>query len=142
MSARVFERLFGPHKPKITFISSDRLAAAGTGPLGNGILTFLSDKNNLQRFFGDESAAYFSDFDDLVRKLRLFQSDDALRRQTAASGQAFYREHFSGQRVVQYIIETTMGMPYSHDYIWQDEICRQPSVRTPSTFFPPPNHPA
>ncbi len=100
--------------------SSDRISQL----MGNGILTFLSDKNHLQRFFGEESAAYFSDFDDLVRKIRLFQSDDDLRRQTAANGQSFYREHFSGERVVQYIIETTMGMRYSHDYIWQDEVYR------------------
>ncbi len=92
--------------------------------MGNGVLTFLSDRNGLQRFFGDESAAYFNDFDDLVGKIRLFQSDDDLRRQTAANGQAFYREHFSGERVVQYIVETTMGLPYSHDYIWQDEVYR------------------
>lgn len=92
--------------------------------MGNGILTFLSDKNNLQRFFGPESAAFFSDFDDLVQKIRMFQADDDLRKQTAANGQSFYREHFSGERVVQYIVETTMGLPYSYDYLWQDEIYR------------------
>ena len=92
--------------------------------MGNGILTFLSDKNHLQRFFGAESAAYFSDFDDLVKKIRLYQANDDLRRQTAKMGQAFYREHFSGQRVSQYIIETTLGLPHSHDYLWRDEVYR------------------
>ena len=92
--------------------------------MGNGILTFLDDRNNLQRFFGDESAVYFSDFDDLVKKVRRFQADDDMRRQIAASGQSFYREHFSGQRVAQYIIETTMGLPCTYDYIWRDEIYR------------------
>lgn len=92
--------------------------------MGNGILTFLSSKNGLQRFFGNESAVYFNHFDDLVGKLKIFHADDALRRSTAASGQAFYREHFSGQRIVQFIIETTFGFHYSHDYIWQDEVYR------------------
>jgi hypothetical protein len=92
--------------------------------MGNGILTFLSGKSHLQRFFGEDSAVFFDGFDDLLGKIRMFNADDELRRKTAAKGQAIYREHFSGQRVVQYIIETTMGLAYSHDYIWQDEVYR------------------
>ncbi len=92
--------------------------------MGNGILTFLGDKNNLQRFFGSDAAVYFNHFDDLVAKIKTYHADDDLRRNTAAKGQAFYREHFSGQRVVQYIIETTFGLPYSQDYLWQDEVYR------------------
>lgn len=92
--------------------------------MGNGVLTFLSDKNGLSRFFGKEDAAYFSDYEDLVNKIRAFHADDDMRRHVAASGQAFYREHFSGQRVSQYIVETTFGLPLSQEYLWQDEVYR------------------
>jgi hypothetical protein len=42
----------------------------------------------------------------------------------AASGGAFYHEHFSGQRIVKFMVECALGLPYSHDYIWQQEIYR------------------
>jgi hypothetical protein len=92
--------------------------------MGNGLLTFLWDKGNLRKFFTDEQAAFFKDFDELVAKAKKFQADDSLRQAVAGAGRAFYHEHFSGQRVIQFMIETTMGIPYSHDYIWQDEVYR------------------
>ncbi len=92
--------------------------------MGNGIISFLSDQGNLQRFFSNRHAVFFKDFDDLVRKIRIYQADDAMRRETAANGRTFYHEHFGGLRVAQYIIETTCGLNYSYDYIWQDEIYR------------------
>lgn len=92
--------------------------------MGNGILTYLSEQGNLQCFFSDQHAVYFSSFDDLVHKIRIYQADDALRRETSANGRSFYHEHFCSLRVSQYIIETTCGLNYSYDYIWQDEIYR------------------
>jgi hypothetical protein len=100
--------------------SSDRIAQL----MGNGLLTFLWDKGNMRKFFTDEHVAFFKDFDALVSKAKSFQADDALRRAVAGAGHAFYHEHFSGQRIIQFMIETTLGLPYSHDYIWQDEVYR------------------
>ena len=92
--------------------------------MGNGIITFLSTRGNLQRFFSNQHAVYFNDFDDLIRKVRIYQADEALRCETAANGRLFYHENFGSLRVAQYIVETTCGMDYSYDYIWQDEIYR------------------
>lgn len=92
--------------------------------MGNGILTYMSDQGHLQRFFSERHAVFFSDFDDLVKKIRTYQADDALRRETAAYGRSFYHEHFGSLRVAQFIVETTCGMSYSKDYLWQDEVYR------------------
>lgn len=100
------------------FYSSARISQL----MGNGILTFLSDKNHLQRLIRDDCAVYYTDFDDLIAKIRLYHMNDHARKQTAANGYAYYHQHFSGQRVAQYIVETTMGIPYTHDYLWQDEV--------------------
>lgn len=100
--------------------SSDRIAQL----MGNGLLTFLWDKGNMRKFFTDDHVAFFKDFDELVVKAKMFQADDAQRQVVAGAGREFYHENFSGQRIIQFMIETTFNQPYSHDYIWQDEVYR------------------
>jgi hypothetical protein len=96
--------------------SSDRIAQL----IGNGLLAFIWDKGDMRRFFNDDQVAFFKDEAELVRKAQEFTNDDAQRKAVAAAGHAFYHEHFSGQRVTSYMVETALGLPYSHDYIWQD----------------------
>lgn len=92
--------------------------------MGNGLLTFLWDQGNMRKLFSDEQAVFFNDFDELVEKAKMFHADDKLRQNVAAAGHAFYHQHFSGQRVVRFMIETVLEMAYSHDYIWGDEVYR------------------
>lgn len=101
--------------------SSDRIAQL----MGNGLLTFLSAASGYRRFLSDDEAVFFDDEDLLVREIRAFHSDDARRKAVAEAGRAFYHRHFSGRDVVQYIVETTFGLPYSKDYIWQGEVYRR-----------------
>ncbi len=98
--------------------SSDRISHL----MGNGLLAFVWDKGDMRRFFSDDQVAFFRDEDELVEKAVAFQNDDAWRRAVAAAGRAFYHEHFSGQRIVSFMVEATLGLPFSHDYIWQDEV--------------------
>ncbi len=92
--------------------------------MGNGLLAFVWDKGDMRHFFTDEHVAFFSNEDELIQKAIEFQNDDAKRQAVAAAGRAFYHEHFSGQRIVKFMIETTLGQPYSNDYIWQAEVYR------------------
>lgn len=92
--------------------------------MGNGLLAFVSEESGFRRFFGDDHVAFFKTEDDIARKAIAFHNDDSRRQAVAAAGRAFYREHFSGQRIVSFMVETTLGLPYSHDYIWQDEVYR------------------
>lgn len=100
--------------------SSDRISHL----MGNGLLTFIWDKGDMRRFFTDEHVGFFKDEDELVKKAVEFQNDDGKRKTVAAAGRAFYHEHFSGQRIVSFMVEATLGLPFSHDYIWQDEVYR------------------
>ncbi len=100
--------------------SSDRIAQL----MGNGILAFVNAESGLQRFFTEDMLAFFKDADDLADKVRAFNTDDARRKHVAAKGRAFYREHFSAERIGQFMIETLTGAAYSHDYIWADQVFR------------------
>lgn len=93
--------------------------------MGNGLLTFMWDKGNMRRFFTDDQVAFFNNEEDLISKILDFQNHDEKRRAVAAAGRAFYHEHFSGQRIVKFMMETTLRLPYSHPYLWQDEVYRK-----------------
>lgn len=92
--------------------------------MGNGLLAFVWDKGDMRHFFTDEHVAFFSDLPSLVSQVMRFQSDDALRQKVASAGRTHYHENFSGQKIVSYMLETVLGLPYSHHYIWQDEVYR------------------
>ena len=101
--------------------SSDRIAQL----MGNGLLTFLWDKGDLRQFFTDEHAVFFTGLDDLSRKITLFHSDDARRQAVASAGRTFYHTHFSAQNITRFMIETLFEQPYSHDYLWADQVFRR-----------------
>jgi len=92
--------------------------------MGNGLLTYLWDKGGMRRLFTDEQVVFFNDFDELAAKAKAFHADDTRRRAVAAAGRAHYHEHFSGQRVVRFMVETALGLKYSQDYLWAEEVYR------------------
>ena len=83
--------------------------------IGNGLLAFVWDKGKMRDFFTDKQVAFFKDQESLIKQIKRFH---------AAAGREFYHENFSGQRIVSFMIETTLGLPYSHNYLWKDEVYR------------------
>lgn len=98
--------------------SSDRISQL----FGNGLLTCLWDRGDMRRLFTDDQALFFKDTDELTRKLRAFQADDSLRQTVAQNGHIHYHQNFSAEKVVQFIIETSLDQPWSFDYLWGDEV--------------------
>lgn len=100
--------------------SSDRIAHL----MGNGILTFLSDRGNMQKFFSEEEVALFHDLDDLREKILYYQKNDAARQAVASAGRTRYHQLFSGARTLKFMVETLLNEPYSEAYEWADEVYR------------------
>lgn len=96
--------------------SSARLAQL----MGNGIVPLIHRSSGMETLLGEERAIYFSEVGALTRSIHELNSDDARRRSIAREGQRFYREHFCAERVAQYIVERTMGLSFSQDYIWAE----------------------
>lgn len=99
------------------YYSSDRIAQL----IGNGILTFMWDKGSMKKLISSDHAVYFNSKEDLVEKIKYFHMNDTERKRVAAAGYNHYTEHFSAERIIQYIIETTFRIPLSYDYLWQEE---------------------
>lgn len=98
--------------------SSDRIAQL----MGNGLLTFLWDKGNMRHFFSENEVVFFANLDELVKKVCHFHHDDAHRQAVASAGHSFYHHHFSGAKVTRYMVETALQIPYTEEYLWQDQI--------------------
>ena len=100
--------------------SSDRIAHL----IASGILTFVNDRGNMQKFFSDKEVVYFHDRADLRDKILYFNEHDVERRSVAAAGRAKYHRMFSGSRTLKFMVETLMNQPYSENYEWADEVYR------------------
>ncbi len=98
--------------------SSDRIAHL----MGSGILTALYDGDQLQHFFSADEAVYFHEVDDLVEQLRWYHTHDEARQKVAAAGRAKYHRIFSGERVLNFMLETLFEKPYSEAYEWASEV--------------------
>lgn len=100
--------------------SSDRVAHL----MGSGLLTAVYDGDQMQAFFSDREALWYHDVPDLVEKLLWYQAHDAERQAVAAAGRARYHALFSGQRILNFMLETMFGTAYTDAYEWQEEVYR------------------
>ena len=89
--------------------------------MGNGILTFIHRSTGLERFFGNQAAAFFSTNEELLETIEQFLEDDAGLRRIASAGREWSFAHFSSAAVAQFMVESTMNLPFSRDYVWADE---------------------
>ncbi len=98
--------------------ASDRMAHL----LGNGLLTLTPAASGFQKFFSDQEMAFYKDEEDLIRVIRIFKGDDALRRAVAKAGAIRSHKYFTGDLVAKYMVEQCLNQKPSQDYLWQDEI--------------------
>ena len=100
--------------------ASDRI----THLMGNGVLTFQYDGNEMQDFFSEKETVYFHTPKELAEKIAFFNSHDDARRAVAAAGRAKYHALFNAQRTLRYMVEATLGEEFSEDYEWAPEVYR------------------
>ncbi|MEN2494325.1 MAG: hypothetical protein TECD_00216 [Hyphomicrobiaceae bacterium hypho_1] len=94
--------------------SSDRISQL----FGTGRCVCLYAGSGFQRFINEGEAIFFTDANDLVRKIRTALHEDKWR-QIAQKGQQCYRILFNEKRVAQYIINVAFDIDISK-YEWCD----------------------
>ena len=88
------------------YYSSNRIASL----LGNGLLTFIDKKTQLDDFFVSEKDVIFYDnIDDLASKIIFYSRNDKLRKNIAKNGKAKYFKLFDGNKISKYIIDISLG---------------------------------
>ena len=85
--------------------SSNRIASIA----GNGILTFIDRKTELNRFFSNQEMIFYDGISDLAEKIDFYKKNDRLRKQIAYNGKKKYFKLFNEKKITKYIIDCSIG---------------------------------
>lgn len=80
--------------------SSDRIASLA----GNGLLIFSDKKTKFQKFFNDKEMVFFTNKNDLLKKIIFYKKNDNLRKQIAKNCYKKYHKHFSAKKIISFVI--------------------------------------
>jgi hypothetical protein len=111
-----FNRQEGLH-----WYSSARIAQLG----GNGILVLTHAAAGFDSLFPPETLVYYRDLDELAKLALEFHHDDAKRRAWAAATRRYFRQEMNTRLNSQYIVEATLGLGFSHPYVWLENAASQ-----------------
>ncbi len=101
----------------IKFYSSDRIAQL----IGNGILTFVEIKTELNKIFkNNKEVIFYKDEKELINKIIYFKNKNKIRNKIAMNGMKKYHKFMNSKQVSNYIIEKTFNVKNKKKYIWEN----------------------
>ncbi len=85
--------------------SSNRIASL----MGNGLLTFIDKKTCLDDFFNKQEIVFYSNLDDLAKKILFYNKNDKIRKKISYNGKKKYFKLFNEKRIAKYIIDISLN---------------------------------
>ena len=85
--------------------SSNRIASI----MGNGLLTFVDEKVQMNNFFNKQEIISYSDIADLSDKIQYYTKNEKLRIKVAKNGKRKYFKLFNEKKIAKYIIDISLG---------------------------------
>ena len=101
----------------IKYYSSDRIASL----LGNGLLTFIHENYEYQKFFNKNEIVTFKNINELNKKILFFKKNKKLQKKIAANGHKKAHKIFNNQLISEFIVNKTMGENIKKKYSWMNE---------------------
>ena len=87
------------------YYTSNRIASL----MGNGLLTFVDKKTQLDDMFNKHEVIMYTSINDLIDKIKFYKKNDKLRKKIGASGRKKYFKLFNELRISNYIIDKSLG---------------------------------
>lgn len=87
------------------FYSSNRIASI----MGNGLLTFIDQKVQLDHFFNNKEIIFYSNISELADKIKFYSKRDAIRKKIAKNGKKKYFKLFNEKEITKYFIDISLG---------------------------------
>ena len=87
------------------YYSSNRIASL----MGNGLLTFIDKKTQIDDFFSKNELIFYEDLNDLADKIKFYKKNDKLRQKISARGRKKYFSLFNEIKTCKNIINTCIG---------------------------------
>ncbi len=87
------------------YYTSNRIASL----MGNGLLTFVDKKTQLNDMFNDKEVIMYTNINDLTDKINFYKKNDHLRKKIASSGRKKYFKLFNELNIAKYILDKSLG---------------------------------
>ena len=96
--------------------SSDRISSL----IGNGLLVFINKKTNFHNILSNKEVVYYSNDEDLIKKIKYYSQHDNARKKIAKLGYMKYHKYMSNIIITKYIM-SCIGLennkkPFWHSY--------------------------
>ena len=88
------------------YYSSNRIASL----MGNGLMTFVDKKTQINDFFNNNEIIFYEDVNDLSDKVNFYKNNDNARIKIAKNGKKKYFKLFNEKKTTKYIIEKSFGL--------------------------------
>ena len=96
------------------FYSSDRIVQL----IGNGLLTFIDKKTELNKILSPKGVVYYKNLNDLAKKIIYYKNNYKELKKKASYGKNEYFRKFNSNIVSKYIIENTLEIKSNTKYSW------------------------
>tara|TARA_B110000971_G_scaffold213153_1_gene243618 strand:- start:198 stop:899 length:702 start_codon:yes stop_codon:yes gene_type:complete len=87
------------------YYSSNRIASV----VGNGLLTFIDKKVQMNDFFNENEIISYDNIHDLSDKIKFYSTNDKLRKKIAESGKKKYFKLFNEVKITKYLLDISLG---------------------------------
>ena len=87
------------------YYSSNRIASL----MGNGLLTFIDKKTQMNDFFSNNEIIFYDNISDLSDKIKFYKKNEKLRMKIAYNGKKKYFKLFNELKTTKYIIDKSFG---------------------------------
>ena len=99
----------------LKFYSSDRIAQL----VGNGILTFVDIKTQLNKIFNNDEIIFYKNIDDLSKKIMFYKDNPKVREKIAKKGMVKYHKYMNSKIVSEFIINKTLEINLNKKFYWE-----------------------
>jgi hypothetical protein len=87
------------------YYSSNRIASI----MGNGLLTFVDKKVQMNDFFNKNEIVFYNNVTDLSDKIKYYSKNNTLRKKIAQAGKKKYFKLFNEKKIAKYILDISLG---------------------------------
>ena len=87
------------------YYSSNRIASI----MGNGLLTFIDEKVQMNDFFTKNEIIFYKNINDLAEKIKFYSINDKLRGKIAKNGKEKYFKLFNETKITKYFVDISIG---------------------------------
>ena len=101
----------------LKFYSSDRISQL----IGNGALTFVDNKTQLNKIFNNNEVVFYRNVNDLSEKINKYKNSEKLRKKIAKAGYIKYHRYMNSKIIAEYIINKTFNIRTNKKYIWENK---------------------